>query len=134
MSLFDTTDLATDADLTAWESRMPNLGQKSKGTSGSSPYDGKRVLAKNFLAKQLIKRGVNLDDLADPSQLTDAAVFKELDLIFTDMSLAPDDLAAKKALHYSHLFNDELELVILRSVTQAEAIHPTISSIPLLRA
>ena len=134
MSLFDTTILATDADLTAWESRMPELGQKSKSSSGSSPFDGKRVLAKNYLAKQLIKRGVNLDDVADPGQLKDAAVFKELELIFSDMSLSPDDLAAKKALHYSHLFDDELELVILRSTEQTDDIRPTVSSLPLLRA
>jgi hypothetical protein len=56
MSLFDTATLSADTDLTSWESRMPELGQKSKNSSGSSPFDGKRVLAKS-LNQQVVTKG-----------------------------------------------------------------------------
>ena len=130
MNAFETAVApATDEDLTAWESRMPDLAKKARAPSGSSAYDGKRQLAKAFLAKQLIKRSVDLSVIADPGQLKDAAVFKELELMFRDLSQAPDDVAGKKAIYYAGLFDNELELVVLKSTTPTETIRPSITSL-----
>ena len=126
MSLFDDTVLATDSDLTAWESKMPALAQKA------TCYTGKRQLAKTFLAKQLIKRGVDMAALTNPAQLKDAAVFKELELMFRDMAEKNESIATTKADHYARLFDDELELVVLTVSTGT--VRPTVTSLPLLRA
>lgn len=127
MSLFDDATLCEDSDLQAWESKMPALAEKM------GVYAGKRQLAKNFLAKQLLKRGVSTDDLSDPTQLKDAAVFKELHLMFNDLAEKTDSIAGQKATYYSGLFDDELELIIL-TLSSGATVAPTISSIPLLRA
>jgi hypothetical protein len=127
MSLFDDATLCTDDDLTQWESKMPALAERT------NVYAGKRQLAKNFLGKQLIKRGVNTDEIADPTQLKDAAVFKELELMFRDLSDKSDSIAAQKACYYGDMFDDELEVIFLKLST-GEAAAPTISSIPLYRA
>jgi|SRR5581483_2039929 len=129
-SVFD-TPMCMDADLTNWESRMPALAQKM------NVYAGKRQLAKNFIIKSLLKRGVDPATITDPSQLCDAAVFKELELIFRDLDDNPDSISHAKASHYEKLFIDELELVILYVTTdtgEVSTVKPTISSIPLLRA
>jgi hypothetical protein len=125
---FDSVDLITDDDLSAWESKMPSLAVKM------GVYAGKRLLAKNYLAKQLLKRGVDPTQLADPGQLKDAAVFKELHLLFGDLSDKVDSIAAQKAKHYAELLESELELVILQTITPGQSVKPTISSISLLRA
>jgi hypothetical protein len=127
MSAFDDATLCEDSDLSQWESKMPGLAEKM------GVYPGKRQLSKSFLAKQLIKRGVNLDEISDPTQLKDAATFKELHLLFNDMAENPDSIAGKKASYYSDLFDDELELILLK-MTSGTTVAPTISSIPLLRA
>ena len=64
MSLFSTNDLCLDFNLTMWESKMPALAEKM------NVYAGKRSLAKNFIAKQLLKRGIDPDTVLDLSQLT----------------------------------------------------------------
>jgi hypothetical protein len=127
MSLYDDAILCTDADLAAWEHTMPALGQKM------GAYAGKRNLAKNFIAKQLIKRGISPDELATPSQLNDAAAFKELELIFRDLADKQESIAANKADHYSRMFEDELETVLLK-LTSGQEKPATISFIPLYRA
>jgi hypothetical protein len=127
MSLFTDATLCTDDDLTAWESKMPALANKT------GVYTGKRQLAKTFIEKQLIKRGISTDDIADLSQLKDSAVFKELELMFRDMSNDSTDVSSKKADYYAGLFDGELELIFLK-LSSGETVAPTISSIPLLRA
>ena len=124
----------TDADLTLWESRMPDQGKKVTSSTGSSSYDGKRLLAMSHLAKELLRRGVPLTVITNAEILKDAAVFQELALIYNDMSVSPDDVAAKKAAHYRSLFEAELELVILETTTPGQTVSPTTSSIPLRRA
>ena len=131
MSLYDDAVLVDDSDLSNWESKMPAAAQKT------GAYAGKRQLAKNYLTKQLLKRGVDPSTLADPTQLKDAATFKELELIYQDMSSKADSIAGDKAKHYRSLFDDELETVILsvaNSQDTTDTVKPTISSISLLRA
>lgn len=130
MSLFSTTALATDADLTAWESKMPALATKM------NCFTGKRQLAKNYIAKQLLRRGVDPATLTDPTQLKDAAVFKELEFIFMDMAEKEDGIASNKAKFFARLFEDELELVLLTITAGAgtETVQASMTSIPLLRA
>ena len=114
------------------ESACPIRPRRVKQRKVTAPH-GERGLAKNFIAKQLIKRGVNLDRISTPAQLKDAAVFQELSLIYGDLSLAVDDNAAKKSKYYSDLFEDELELIVLQT-TSGEEVRPSVTSIPLLRA
>src|ERR1035438_3085671 len=66
--LFNDTDLTSDDFLTMWESKMPALAVKMK------VYNGKRFLAKNFIRKTLLKQGIDVESLSNPStELKDAA-------------------------------------------------------------
>src|SRR6266852_2486069 len=107
VSPFDSADLAGDEDLTMWERKMPTMAQTM------NVYSGKRFLAKNFIRKTLLKVNIDPSLLGNPNQLKDAAVFKELELIFRDMSDKPESIAGAKANYYAKLFESEMELIIL---------------------
>jgi len=130
---WSTLTLATDADLTNWERNMPELGQKVKGPSGASAYDGKRTLAKNFIAKFLLKKSIDIDALADPTQLRDLATFKELELIYRDLSEKEGSIAHVKAEYYARLFEEEAELIVL-TLAGGRQVTPSITMIPCYRA
>lgn len=127
MSTFADAVLAEDADLTRYEHLMPALAIREKA------YDGKRELAKIYLGKRLRQRGVDLNLIEDPTQLNSAAVFKELELIYRDLSQKNESIAAQKAEYYERLFDQELELIIL-DLTDGTQVTPTVTSIPCYRA
>ena len=124
---FADTELASDADLTAWEHTLPALALKQ------GAYAGKRTLAKNYIEKQLLKRSIDPATLQDPSQLKDAATFKELELMFADLAGTKEDVAYQKSLRYRELFESELELILLK-LTSGRTVSASFSSIPLRRA
>ncbi len=127
MSAFSDAVLATDEDLTKYEHNMPALAKKMNALTG------KRELAKSYLGKRLRQRGVDLTLIEDPTQLNSAATFKELELIYRDLSEKSESIAHEKAEYYQHLFDEELELLVI-DLTDGTAVTPTISSIPCYRA
>lgn len=127
MSTFADAVLATDADLTKYESKMPALAVKM------NVYAGKRDLAKLYIGKRLRQRGVDLAKIEDPFQLNSAAVFKELELIFRDLSDKQEAISHEKAQYYARLFDEEMELIIL-DLTDGTTVTPTVTSIPCYRA
>jgi hypothetical protein len=100
--------LATDADLTKWESRMPDAAKKITAPNGKTAYDGKREIAKSRIESILRSRGMDPDGVQDPTQLSDIASVLELSFIFADMAWRDDTNAADKSAYYRSLFDEEM--------------------------
>lgn len=111
--------LATDDDLSRWESRMPALALQVQAINGNTAYDGKRALAKDRIGSILRNRSMILDGIQDPTQLTSAAALLELSFIFQDMAWRDDALSADKARYYYDLFEQEMNNLYLDYVEPA---------------
>lgn len=105
---WSTAVLATDADLTKYERKMPDLAVSFRGVSGSNAYDGKRELAKRDIGTRLVRMGLVLDDLTSGNitTLNQTAVYRELSLIFYDLADRNDTLSMDKAKRYESLYEE----------------------------
>lgn len=127
--------LAIDADLTAQESRMPELSKAIKRPGSlSTPYEGKRSLSKRDIGTRLVRMGVTLDAITSEqaTALNQAATFKELALIFHDMADRNDTVSADKARKYESLYDDAWQDIVIAFGITAESAG--ITSIPCFRA
>jgi hypothetical protein len=106
---WSTTDLVTDADLTAQESRMPAQAKRSLSDEGATAYDGKRALVKRDIASWLQRRGMRLTGITDPTQFNRAATLLELSYIYRDMAQRNDTVSSQKADAYYELYSQEIE-------------------------
>jgi len=113
VSDWSTIELATDADLSAQESRMPDAAKQTPSKGGFFAYNGKRALAKRDIEAVIRRRGWDPQFLTDPSQLNRAATFLELAYIYRDLSHRSDTVSAEKARYYTELYMGEIETVIL---------------------
>jgi hypothetical protein len=127
-------ELATDADLTNYERRMPDQAKSFKGANGSNSFDGKRDLAKRDIATRLVRMGLVPDDLTDSDVvvLNKTAVFHELALIFHDLSDTKDSIAQVKAVRYDSLYEDSWIDVAVSLTVPAQ--YAGVSNIPLHRS
>ena len=124
---FASAVLAQDSDLTKYESSMPALATKMGVLSG------KRELAKDYLRRFLTRRGIDVDTIADFTVLNPAATFKELELIYRNLSEKPESIATVKAGHYRAQFDAEMELLIL-TLSDGGTASTSLAFIPAYRA
>ncbi|MBN9658633.1 MAG: hypothetical protein J0H49_10680 [Acidobacteria bacterium] len=114
---------------------MPALAQGIKRPGLlSTPYEGKRALAKRDIGIRLVRMGVTLDSITDEQAavLNPAATYKELALIFNDMADRNDTVSADKAKKYEDLFDDAwTDIALALGITSDSA---GITSIPCYRA
>jgi hypothetical protein len=133
---WDDAVLTTDANLTQFERRMPQLAMNIRGPAGASAYDGKRQAAKDQLRRDLRTSKVFVKDLTDFSELQRAATFLELSLIFFDMADRNDNLSFEKASFYRDEYKKEFsQLVLDRTILEADAdpLQSPLYSIPCYR-
>ena len=113
MSLFSDATLCTDADLAAQESRQPAAAKAVRAPSGNTAYDGKIDLAKAKIESWLRKHNFHPAGILDPTQLTRAATYKSLELMYRDMASRNDSVSWDKAKYYGGLYDDEIDTVQL---------------------
>jgi hypothetical protein len=127
--------LAVDSDLTAYERKMPDLAKSIKSPqNGSTAYDNKRLLAKRAIGQRLVRMQLDLDSLTADNilALNEVAVFKELELIFRDMSDRNDSVSEAKAKHYAEQYEESWQDAALAIGTPQSAT--SIGFIPMWRA
>jgi hypothetical protein len=127
--------LATDADLTAQESRMPGLATQTVHPNGQTAFNGKRALAKRDIESWVKRQGISPDDLANVTQFNRLAVFMELAYIFRDMQHLNNQTAGEKADYYQGLMEDELKAIVIEYTPTKEPFseQTTIGRIQLRR-
>ena len=127
--------LATDADLTQYERKMPELSMQFKGASGSTAYDGKRALAKRDVGTRLVRMGIDLDTLTPENivTLTQTAVYREMALLYFDLADRNDTLSMDKANRYQALYEDSWQDVQL-ALSLTDTRTATVSSVRTGRA
>lgn len=127
--------LAVDSDLTAYERKMPDLAKSIKSPqNGAAAFDNKRTLAKRAIGQKLVRMDVDLDGLTadNLTALNEVAVFKELELIFRDMSDRNDSVSEAKAKYYADQYDASWQdAVIAIGIAQSET---NIGFIPMWRA
>lgn len=126
MSAWTEAALCVDADLTAYESRMPEAAKKVRGDSNASAYDGKRLLAKEEIEVRLEGRGIDVDGILRPAQFRRAAVFCELAMIYRDLAQRNDNVAGEKALYYEQRFDNEMERIAVEYVDPGDTKPPVV--------
>ena len=132
---WSTAELCQDSDLTSFERNMPDRAKSIKSPqNGATAYDNKRLLAKRAIGLKLIRMGVDLDGLSDDNllALNDVAVYKELELIYRDMSDRNDSVSQDKAKYYEQQYDESWQdAVIALGIAQSES---SIGFIPMWRA
>jgi len=132
---WDDAILATDDNLTQFERRMPQLAMSITGPSGSTAYAGKRSAAKDQLRRDLRTSKIFVKDLTDFAELTRAATFLELSLIFFDMADRNDTVSFGKASFYRDEYKKEFsQLVLDRTLSPGvDPVESPLYSIPCKR-
>ncbi len=133
---WDTAILASDANLTQFERRMPQMAMSIKGPAGASAYDGKRQAAKDQIRRDLRTAKVFVKDLTNFAELWRAATFLELSLIYFDMADRNDTLSFEKASFYRDEYKREFNQLVLDRTLEDDLTNPLTSplfSIPCYR-